>query len=83
MREPHPKAQLSNGTTDILATIITDGTETVVELKHENGTVIGEGFSRRRKGERRNDDVGVALASARAFEDAARMCYEEAEALLK
>lgn len=47
-----------------------DGTDTVVTLVHD-GNVLGEGLARRRKGDPWNEELGSALAAARAFRDAA------------
>lgn len=62
----------------------TDGTLTqvqVIEPADADGTpgkVVGEGTSRRAKGDRRNPHLGLILAAARAFESAADEYYETA-----
>lgn len=53
--------------------VYTDGTTTEAEvyLSEEPEQIIGWGAARRRKGDKRKDSVGTALAVARAFEHAA------------
>lgn len=54
----------------------TDGTITQVHVIDPDGEVVGEGIARRLKGDKRNKELGLLLASARAFRAAARF-YEE------
>jgi hypothetical protein len=49
---------------------MTDGTETVVQITLY-GQPIGTGRARRRKGDQRDDELGMVLALTRAFTDAA------------
>lgn len=61
-----------------------DDRTTVVEIFVEGESdPVGTGVARRRKGERRNPALGVALAAARAFRDASEGYAEYAEGLLK
>jgi hypothetical protein len=65
--------------------LATDGTNTICEviINTERGrTVAGRGIARRRKGDKRDADVGSALALARAFQQAADNYRETAEALI-
>lgn len=54
---------------------IHDGTNTIVQICHVRTdgreVIYGTGLSRRRKGEKRNQDLGDHLAFARAFQEAA------------
>jgi hypothetical protein len=63
--------------------IISDGTSTVAQLIDPHGDIVGEGHARRRKGDPRNQEIGAALAVARACQDAAMYYAEIAEELLK
>lgn len=63
--------------------IIAGDKSTDVEIKNEDDLVIGRGFSKRRKGDRRSDTLGVALALARAFEDASNGYAGIAEDILE
>lgn len=58
----------------------TDGTLTSVEIS-DGDEVFGAGTARRAKGDRRNEHLGLALATARAHEAAAKCFYEAAEEL--
>jgi hypothetical protein len=54
----------------IKVTSMTDGTTSVVQLLLY-GEPIGTGIAKRRKGDERNDEIGMSLALTRAFTDAA------------
>lgn len=62
--------------------LVSDDKSTDAEIGNGEGLVIGRGFARRRKGDRRNDDLGVALALARAFRDASDRYAESARQIL-
>lgn len=81
--EPTGNERLASGGDDFRANVITDGTSTYVEILDLDGDVIGRGEARRRKGETRNEDLGIYLATARAFQDAARYYARAAEVLLE
>ena len=55
--------------------IFTDGTSTVAEVVQDGGmfgdSVRGRGVARRRKGDKRREEIGASLAVGRAFRDAA------------
>ncbi|MEU3052224.1 hypothetical protein [Streptomyces griseus] len=71
---------------DFRVVLITDETETYVELSapDEFGIprLIGKGVARRRKGEKRDENLGMTLALSRAFQEAAAVYSAEAERLL-
>lgn len=65
--------------------VISDGTETVAEVNVKFSPfsslhVLGEGRARRRKGDKRDRDLGELLALRRAFSDAALNCLRELDA---
>lgn len=62
--------------------IVTDDRSTDVEIETDEGVIVGRGFARRRKGDRRSDDLGVALALGRAFEDVSNGYADLAEGML-
>lgn len=82
-KEPGSNVQLAYGTDEWNARILTDGTTTAVLLQDENGETVAQGWSRRRKGDPRNQEIGTALAAARAFREAADVYAELAASLLK
>lgn len=65
--------------------IAADDQSTLVEIYEPTGgdDPLGSGVARRRKGDRRNTDLGVALAMARAFRDASDRYARVAEELLR
>lgn len=69
---------LQHGKQELSWEMWTDGTLTSVELSHD-GNVVGEGEARRLKGDRRDGKLGLALATARALEEAAAHFYRQAE----
>lgn len=73
---------LYSGQHEFQVNAIADGTNTYVEVIDNHGRVAGQGYARRRKGDRRSKDIGMALASARAFQDAAKFYARVAEELL-
>lgn len=61
--------------------VVTDGTRTVAEVYEgdEDPIVnkpVGVGHAVRNKGDRRNPELGVTLAIARAFQDAGENAWE-------
>ncbi|MFF4960239.1 hypothetical protein ACFY2Z_24815 [Streptomyces sp. NPDC001222] len=63
---------------DVKLVHLTNGTETIVELRipHLGGSA-GVGYARRRKGEKRDPELGIALAGYRALADAAERARED------
>lgn len=69
---------------------VTDGTRTVAEVY--TGEVqdwgdwmspVGVGNAARRKGEKRDTQLGIKLATARALREASNLLFEEVEANLR
>lgn len=56
--------------------ILQDDTDTSVRVVG-SGVVVGEGHARRRKGDKRNKALGLRLARARAFQDAADRLFKQ------
>lgn len=69
---------LSYGEEGFGVSVTRDGTITKAQVASATGDVLGEGISRRAKGDRRNQRLGDFLAMARAFEGAADELYEAA-----
>jgi hypothetical protein len=85
MPEPHaklPDLYFTREKLKIKIHTVTDGTETHADVFFGD-VVVGRGVSRRRKGEKRNDEAGQNLAVARAFADLAAGLAAEAEAALE
>lgn len=59
----------------ITITTASDGTHTIAQVLNEDGDVIGQGESRRRKGDTRNQLIGDSLALARAFGEASNTLF--------
>lgn len=73
---------LSYGEGTVGWSAVTDGTLTTVELfDPDDDELLGRGVARRAKGDTRNPDLGVALATARAHEGAAQYFYDIATEL--
>jgi hypothetical protein len=81
--EPSSNVALAYGEDEWSTEIRADGTNTVVLIKDEYGTTVAQGWSRRRKGDTRNQELGTAIAAARAFKEAADVYAELAASLLK
>jgi len=81
--EPGSNVALAFGTDEWSTEIRGDGTNTVVLIKDEYGTTVAQGWSRRRKGDTRNQELGTAIAAARAFREAADVYAELAAGMLK
>lgn len=81
--KPSGNDHLNTGTSEFQVNIISDGTNTVVQVIDHLDSVVGEGFARRRKGDPRNELLGNTLAAARAFADAANFYAGVAEELLE
>lgn len=60
-----------------------DGTTSLVEIEDDTGAIVGVGVARRRKGDRRDTNLGAALAMARAFQDASDNYAKVAEEMLR
>lgn len=71
----------TNHAEDWHVVIVSDETVTQAEVLFENET-FGEGMARRRPGETRNVQLGIALALQRAFRDAAKTCGVSVKALM-
>lgn len=80
--DPGANVQFASGKDSVDIDIQADGTNTVVVIRDEQGGVIGEGWARRRKGDTRDQAVGITLATARAFQDAAEYFAGQAQELL-
>lgn len=80
--DPGTNVVLAHGIDQWSTEIRGDGTTTVVLIRDENGVAVAEGWSRRRKGDTRNQEIGTALAAARAFREAADVYAELAASLL-
>jgi hypothetical protein len=81
--EPSSNVALSYGEDKWSTEIRGDGTNTVVLIKDEFGVTVAQGWSRRRKGDTRNQELGTAIAAARAFQEAAETYAEVAAGMLK
>lgn len=92
--EPSSNTDLTFSDTMVHVKCWSDGTTTRVQIvgEHENsgmfGTrkeqvLLGEGTARRRKGDRRDKEIGFALATARALQHAADLQKAEAEKMLE
>jgi hypothetical protein len=67
----HRPEDLSGGTEEWELDFVYDGTLTRVQVIDNEGEVVSEGVARRRKGDTRNEELGLALATSRALRDAA------------
>lgn len=81
---PRHETQLTT-TTAYEVNVLSDGTTTHAEINVKFSPfsslhVLGEGVARRRKGDRRDRDLGELVALRRAFNDAAMNCLREIEA---
>ncbi|MFJ5532460.1 hypothetical protein [Streptomyces sp. NPDC093261] len=77
-------SELRSGHMEFRVVEITDGTETIVELRGTGdlaGKSLGIGYARRHKGDRRDQELGLALASYRALRDAADKAREDGRRL--
>jgi hypothetical protein len=94
MPEPSSNTDLTFSDTEVRVKCWSDGTTTRVQLvgEIENGgffgtrkekILLGEGTARRRKGDRRRNEVGFGLALARALASAAKLQAADAEKLLE
>ena len=70
MRDGLKNTDLGYGEQEVKVSIVADGRHTRVELATE-GERIGEGWATRHKRDERIPEAGLAIAAARAFEDAA------------
>ena len=73
-------SQLRGRETELCMAHLTDGTETIIELRGSGPLAdkcLGVGFARRRKGEKRDPQLAVALATYRAFADAAERARKD------
>lgn len=74
--------EMGSSTRQLTIRIVQDGTRTVAEIYNGDETVarfadpMGVGHAIRRKGDKRNPGLGVALAIARAFESASEGIME-------
>lgn len=69
---------------DYTVSVTLDGTTTLVEITDDDyDKIVGSGIARRRKGDRRDNDLGVALAMARAFQNASDNYAEVAAEMLR
>ena len=81
---PHHDTQLTT-TNAYEVSVLSDGTTTHAEVNVKFSPfsslhVLGEGKARRRRGDRRDRDLGELIALRRAFSDAALNCLREIEA---
>lgn len=68
---------------DFTVAVALDGTTSLVEISDDHGDIVGVGVARRRKGDRRDVNLGAALAMARAFQDASDNYAKVAEEMLR
>ncbi|MFE6222942.1 dsRBD fold-containing protein [Streptomyces sp. NPDC057854] len=68
----------------ISVNLVADGTTTVAQVvdSEDDTLVLAEGVARRRKGDRRNQDVGDLLALSRLHADISQRFRAEADRLL-
>ncbi|GGR51412.1 dsRBD fold-containing protein [Streptomyces roseolus] len=68
----------------IAVNLVTDGTTTVAQVldSDDDSVVLAEGVARRRKGDRRNQEVGTLLALSRLHADVSGKLRAEADRLL-
>ena len=72
MPNPHGYNTLLSGHKEsLVASLHSDGTTTIYEILDPEGRVAATGVAKRRKGDARNPEVGVALAASRAHADLA------------
>lgn len=75
MTRRNPADQLINATKTFTVSVAHDGTTTVADVFTDDdfgGTVhVAQGKARRRKGDPRNAQIGIALATQRAFQELA------------
>lgn len=64
--------ELGHAKYELTITITEDGTRTLSEASHD-GSVIASGEARRRKGDKRNSNIGRSLAMARLFDNLAAL----------
>lgn len=78
----HPTRQMHCGSDNaVRVSSMTDGTTTVVQMLLY-GEPIGTGIAKRRKGDERNDDLGMAIALTRCFTDAAARYAQTIDGIL-
>lgn len=80
-----PQDTLLTTTNAYEVSVLSDGTTTHAEINVKFSPfsslhVLGEGKAKRRKGDRRDRDLGELIALRRAFSDAAMNCLREIEA---
>jgi hypothetical protein len=85
--EPYLRDTISVGEINLSVKVFYDGTNTLADVSHEDGygvsRVLATGEARRKKGDPRNQELGEALAVARALSDLADAQVAEVERLLK
>ncbi|MGW0682925.1 dsRBD fold-containing protein [Streptomyces sp. NPDC002754] len=76
---------LESQSADLHHVILTDGTSTLAQILHvddkDEERVLAEGTAKRHRGDRRNADLGVALAMGRAYAELSKKYMRLADEL--
>lgn len=82
MPEPTGYTEMHYDEEQYPVTLIWDGTTTIAQMLDKGGEKLAEGVARRRKGDRRDQEVGDFLAMGRMYADVSERLIAEAEGRL-